>query len=147
MPRFLTAEWAAAFDAALRDVVLPDLGEDVGLAAADGSFTVAQQIHGGPEGDVTLLLTAEAGTLHLTLVDGTNEARTDATEDPARPSVTVILSYDDAVALSSGELAAAEAVTSGRVRVRGDLSVLAAGQAMLVAAQPHMKDLAAATTY
>jgi hypothetical protein len=139
VPRFLSPEWVNAFDAALQGVVLPDLGEDTGIAASDGRFTVAQNVHGGPDGEVTLLMTADAGSLRMALVDG------DST-DP-RPDVTIVVSYEDAAALSTGELRAADAITAGRIRVRGDLSVLAAGQAMLVAAQPHIQSLAANTTY
>ena len=139
MPRFLSPEWVNAFDAALQGVVLPDLGEDTGIAASDGRFTVAQNVHGGPDGEVTLLMTADAGSLRMALVDGDSS-------DP-RPDVTIVVSYEDAAALSTGELRAADAITAGRIRVRGDLSVLAAGQAMLVAAQPHIQSLAANTTY
>ncbi|HWF22489.1 MAG TPA: SCP2 sterol-binding domain-containing protein [Acidimicrobiales bacterium] len=140
MPRFLSSEWVDAFDAALSDVVLPDLGEDAGIAASGGRFTVAQNVHGGPDGEVTLLLTVDAGSLRMALVDAGNSSN-------PRPDVTIVVSYQDAAALSTGELRAADAITAGRIRVRGDLSVLAAGQAMLVAAQPHIQSLAAATTY
>ncbi|HEX4217006.1 MAG TPA: SCP2 sterol-binding domain-containing protein, partial [Acidimicrobiales bacterium] len=128
-----------AFDAALRAVVLPGPGEDAGIAAAGGRFTVAQNVQGGPGGEVTLIMTADAGSLRMTLVDGT--------QPDLRPDVTIVVSYEDAAALSTGELQAADAITAGRIRVRGDLSVLAAGQAMLVAAQPHLQSLAATTTY
>jgi hypothetical protein len=140
VPRFLSSEWVDAFDGALSGVVLPDLGEDAGIAASGGRFTVAQNVHGGPDGEVTLLLTVDAGSLRMALVDAGNSS------DP-RPDVTIVVSYQDAAALSTGELRAADAITAGRIRVRGDLSVLAAGQAMLVAAQPHIQSLAAATTY
>jgi hypothetical protein len=139
VPRFLSPEWVDAFDAALEGVVLPEPGEDSGIAASDGRFTVAQNVQGGPDGDITVLMTADAGSLHVALVDGPGP-------DP-RPNVTIVLSYQDAAALSTGELLAANAITAGRIRVRGDLSVLAAGQAMLVAAQPHIGSLAADTTY
>jgi hypothetical protein len=139
VPRFLSPEWVDAFDNALQGVVLPELGEDAGIAAADGQFTVAQQVHGGPDGEVTLLMTADAGSLRMAMVDGVGS--------DVRPDVTIVVSYEDAAALSTGELRAADAITAGRIRVRGDLSVLAAGQAMLVAAQPHIQSLAASTTY
>ena len=139
MPRFLSAEWIDAFDEALEDVVLPEPSADAGLAASSGRFAVAQHVQGGPEGDVTVLLTVDAGSLRVARVDG---------DDPEpRPDVTIVLSYEDAVALSTGELPAAEAIRAGRIKVRGDLSVLAAGQAMMVAAQPHIRELAAGTTY
>lgn len=139
MPRFLSSEWVEAFDNALQGVVLPELGEDVGIAASGGRFSVAQQVHGGPDGEVTLLMTVDAGSLSMALVDGAGA--------DLRPDVTIVVSYEDAAALSTGELRAADAITAGRIRVRGDLSVLAAGQAMLVAAQPHIQSLAAGTTY
>jgi putative sterol carrier protein len=96
-------------------------------------------VHGGPDGEVTLLMTVDAGSLSMALVDGAGA--------DLRPDVTIVVSYEDAAALSTGELRAADAITAGRIRVRGDLSVLAAGQAMLVAAQPHIQSLAAGTTY
>jgi SCP-2 sterol transfer family len=139
VPRFLSSEWVEAFDNALQGVVLPELGEDVGIAASGGRFSVAQQVHGGPDGEVTLLMAVDAGSLSMALVDGAGA--------DLRPDVTIVVSYEDASALSTGELRAADAITAGRIRVRGDLSVLAAGQAMLVAAQPHIQSLAAGTTY
>ena len=65
MPRFLTDEWVAAFNAALDGVALPAPGPDAGLAAADGHFTVAQEVRGAPDGDVRLLLHTDAGALAL----------------------------------------------------------------------------------
>jgi putative sterol carrier protein len=139
VPRFLSPEWVDAFDAALQGVVLPEPGDDAGIAAAAGRFTVAQIVHGGPDGEVTLVMTADAGSLRMTLANGTHPE--------TRADVTIVVAYEDAAALSTGELRAADAITAGRIRVRGDLSVLAAGQAMLVAAQPHIQSLAATTTY
>ena len=140
MPRFLTEAWAEALNAALDGASLPQPGPDAGLAAADGSFSVAQEVHGGPDGDVCLLLTAEAGTARLAV------APLDAT--PATPvDVTIVLAYEVAVALATGVLTPAEALTDGHVRVRGDLSVLVAGQALLVAARALTRVVDADTTY
>ena len=61
--------------------------------------------------------------------------------------MTIVISYDDAVAMSKGELAPAEALNAGRIRVRGDLSVLVAAQQMLVAARSSTQALVASTTY
>jgi hypothetical protein len=41
----------------------------------------------------------------------------------------------------------AEALNAGRIRVRGDLSVLVAAQQMLMAARSATRDLVASTTY
>ena len=140
MPRFLSPEWAAAFDAALAGVTVPPPGDDAGLAAADGRFTVVQEVRGVPDGDVTVVLRAADGSLHVSVEPGIGQAE-------AHGDVAIALTYEDAVLLSRGELAAAEALTAGRIRVRGDLSVLVAGQQMLAAAQPHVQALAADTTY
>ncbi len=139
MPRFLTPEWVAAVNAALDGVTLPEPGPEAGLAAADGRFTVAQEVRGTPDGDVRLVLRAAEGTIALEL------RPLDASEVPAE--VTIALGYEDAAALSAGRLSPAEALTAGRIRVRGDLSVLAAGQDLLAAAREHTRALDAATTY
>jgi len=140
VPQFLSPEWVAAFDAALAGVTVPGPGDDAGLAAIDGRFTVIQEVHGAPIGDVTVALTVSDGTLHLWRPEN-HQAGADAAD------VTISLSYEDAVALSKGELVAAEALTAGRVRVRGDLSVLVASQQMLASAQPYVQALTADTTY
>ncbi|MGH9097304.1 MAG: SCP2 sterol-binding domain-containing protein [Acidimicrobiales bacterium] len=137
---FLSPEWVAAFDAALDGVKVPGPGDDAGLAAIGGRFTVIQEVHGAPGGDLTLALTVSDGTLHLSRSPDLQVAG-DAAD------VAISLAYEDAVALSKGELVAAEALTAGRIRVRGDLSVLVASQQMLASAQPHVRALTADTTY
>ncbi|HEY5110049.1 MAG TPA: SCP2 sterol-binding domain-containing protein [Acidimicrobiales bacterium] len=138
MPRFLTPEWVTGFNAALEGVALPAPGPEAGLAAADGRFTVAQEVRGTPDGDVRLLLRTESGALALEV--GPLGSGGDA-------DVTIALGYDDAAALATGALSRAEALNAGRIRVRGDLSVLAAGQELLVAAREHTRALDADTTY
>ena len=114
MPRFLTPEWVAGFNAALEGVVLPAPGPDVGLAASDGRFVVAEEIRDTPDGDVRLVLRTADGALSLEV--GPLTADTDPVAD-----VTIALGYEDAAALSTGTLSPAEALTGGRIRVRGDL--------------------------
>jgi putative sterol carrier protein len=48
--------------------------------------------------------------------------------------VTIVVDYPDALAIARGELDAADALATGRVRVRGELAVLVAGQSVLNAA-------------
>jgi hypothetical protein len=141
VPRFLTAEWARGFNAALAGVVLPAPGPDAGLAASDGRFTVAQEVRGTPDGDVRLVLRTADGALTLDVQPLAPDDR--GTE----ADVTIALGYEDAAALSAGTLTPAEALTAGRIRVRGDLSVLAAGQELLSAARAHTRALDAGTTY
>ena len=61
--------------------------------------------------------------------------------------MTIVISYDGRRGHVEGELAAAEALNAGRIRVRGDLSVLVAAQQMLVAARSTTGALVASTTY
>lgn len=142
MPRFLTEAWIEAFNGALVGVRLPDPGPHAGLAAAEGRFTVAQEVRGAPDGDVCLVLRASEGSLALELgpIDLSTGAGADA-------DVTIALNYADAAALARGDLSAAEALNAGRIRVRGDLSVLAAGQELLLAARAHTRDVDADTTF
>jgi putative sterol carrier protein len=142
VPRFLTEDWVEAFNEALAGVLLPAPGPDTGLAAADGRFTVAQEVRGGPDGDVRLVLRAGDGTLVLEI--GPLEPADGPGPDA---EVTIALDYADAVALARGGLSPAEALNAGRIRVRGDLSVLAAGQELLRAAREHTRVLDAGTTY
>ena len=140
MPRFLTSEWVAAFNAALDGVVLPAPGPDAGLAASDGRYVVAQEVRGTPDGDVRLVLRTADGALSL-------EVGPLSADAAAGADVTIALDYEDAAALSTGALSPAEALTGGRIRVRGDLSVLSAGQELLSAAREHTRALDAGTTY
>lgn len=136
MPRFLTAEWTERFNQLLSGVQLTPPGADAGLRAQSGRFVVAEQILDHPDGPLTLLVTAGDGTLHL------DRARSDEGAD-----VTIALTYADARSLSAGTLRAGDALVEGRVRVRGDLGVLASGIDMLAEAQRHVAALQAETTY
>ena len=49
--------------------------------------------------------------------------------------------------MSKGEMAPAEALNAGKIRARGDLSVLAASQSMLEAARAFTAPVIASTTY
>jgi len=125
VPRFFSPEWVAAFNDAVAEVALPAPVDDATLAARDGSFTVAQVVRGGPAGDVATTLVVSPDRVEL---------RSGADEDA---TVTVVIGWDDAVALSSsGRLSATAALAAGRIRVRGDLGVLVAGQAVLAALAP-----------
>jgi putative sterol carrier protein len=147
MARFLSPLWVEELNASLDGAVLPELAPDAGLAMADGTVTVVQEVHGTPDGDVRLVMRIEAGTIRLHVAGipaGTDEG---AGDDPGdAPDVTIALSYRDAAALSQGELTPAEALNAGRIRVRGDLSALAAGQQLLIAARSGAGELPP-TTY
>ena len=133
MARYLSPEWVQNFDAALGAL---DLSEAIAaaapgsLAAADGAFSVAQVVSGVPSDisagqEVRVVLTVAEGRAHLAFdpdgVSGTTTA-------------TIALGYADALALALGHLDPADALAAGRVRVRGDLAALVAGQEILAAA-------------
>jgi SCP-2 sterol transfer family len=141
MPPYLSPEWVQAFNDALAGLDLSDAVAAAGagsLTVAQGTFRVAQVVTGGPDGlaapgaaapdpngsTVRTVLTVEEGRLSLV-------------EDPAgaiASNVTMVLTYDDALAMARGALQPSDALAAGRVRVRGELSVLVAGQAVLNAA-------------
>ncbi|HXW38964.1 MAG TPA: SCP2 sterol-binding domain-containing protein [Acidimicrobiales bacterium] len=143
MPRFLTRTWVDSFNVSMAEVVWPAPAEEAGLVAQSGRFTVAEEVHGGPDGDVVLVLSVDDGTVRLFLAADLGELAGDVPE----PDVTIALGYEDAAAMARGELSPAEALTAGRVRVRGDLAVLIAGQEVLAEARRHTGALAAETTY
>lgn len=143
MARFLSPDWAEELNAALAREPGARPDPEGGLATIDGTFTVAQEVRGAPGGDVRVVLAVTDGVMRLS-VDGPDLAGDQAELDP---DVTVVISYDDAAALSKGELTPAEALIAGRIRVRGDLSVLVASQQMLAAAHAGAADLLSPTTY
>ena len=133
MPRYLTPEWVESFDAALGALDLTDAVAAAGvgsLAAADGRFSVVQVVTGVPE-DVQ----AGGGEVHLVLTVAEGRARLGL--DPAGSvggTATIVLGYAEALAMARGELDPADALAAGRVRVRGDLAALVAGQDVLAEA-------------
>jgi putative sterol carrier protein len=145
LARFLSPEWAEEFSAVLSGLAPP--GTDPDADAPNGPVTVVEEIHGTPDGDVRLVLRIEDGALGLQLEPGTVGA--DHPDAPAgtRPDVTITVSYEDAAAMSRGELSPAEALNAGRIRVRGDLSALVAAQHLLDAARSATRGLVASTTY
>jgi len=145
MARFLSPEWVGEQQAALEGVDLPDAGPDAGLAVSEGSVTVVQEVRGTPDGDVSLIMIIEAGTIRLDLATGAGGAGPDATG--RSPDVTIVLAYEDAAALSQGTLSPAEALNAGRIRVRGDLSALVTSQRLLNETRAGLGDRVPPTTY
>ncbi|HVX23293.1 MAG TPA: SCP2 sterol-binding domain-containing protein [Acidimicrobiales bacterium] len=139
MPVFYSPEWVAAFNAAVADLEVAE-GGGPSLAAADGQFRVEQVVHDGPSGaDLRVVLALADGQLAM--------ERPEPGAEVGPVNVTLSLSYADAAALSRGEVEPAALVATGRVRVRGDLAVLVAAQALLATAAAHLAELRAATTY
>lgn len=154
MPRFYSPEWAAAFNEAVADLDVQVAQSDASAPADPAPVRVVQEILDAPldlspdgegrvRGHLVVALVIEGGRLRLSL-GSPGDARA---ADEGDPDVTVVLSYADAVALSRGELDAARALGAGRIRVRGNLTVLLSVEEILGAAGTRMAGLQAATTY
>jgi hypothetical protein len=154
--RYLSPEWVRAFDDALGALDLSDAISAAAagsFAAADGTFTVAQLVSGVPSdlaedaGDARGA-GASAGhevRLVLSVTDGHAHMALDRDGAGVPATATIALEYADALALALGRLDPADALAAGRVRVRGDLAALVAGQEILAAAAsllgPALDDL------
>jgi hypothetical protein len=136
--RYLSPEWVASFDAALRGLDLTEALAAAGegsLAAADGAFSVAQVVTGVPGSDSDS--TESVVRTVFSVTDGAARLVLDPDEQ-VTATATIVLGYDAALAMARGQLDPADALAAGRVRVRGDLAALVAGQALLVAAAEQL---------
>jgi hypothetical protein len=156
MARYLSPDWVQSFDAALGALDLSDAVAAAGagsLAAADGAFSVVQIVTGVPaESGGEVVGDAVVGDAVVGDAAVTDEVRVVLTIDGGRarlaldPSgavagtATIVLGYPDALAMARGELDPADALAAGRVRVRGDLAALVAGQDVLAAAATRLGD-------
>ena len=145
MPRYLSPEWVREFDAAVSGHVLAEPDDATGLVGSSGTFTVCQVVTGAPDGDVVLVLRVEDGRMRLAL--GEPPAAGDDGDARADADVTVSLAYADAAALSAGDLPIGDALAAGRIRVRGDLSVLVDAQRLLARGRELVAGLGGRTTY
>ncbi len=137
--RIYSAEWVEAFNRAATPTAsdAADPTDPTAEAGADadadgrGDFRLVQVVDGAPQGTVRIGLESTDGRVVMTL---------DPPPHPA-PQVTLSLHYEDAEALSRGDIDPARLVATGRVKVRGDLSVLVAGQALLAEVAARVADL------
>lgn len=141
MPAFYSPEWVAAFNRAVEGLEDTETAAEHSVTASSGTYRVVQLLDDAPDGALAVTLTVEDGACRMEVAE-----RSGSGELPPA-NVTVTLSYADAAALSRGELDPAEALARGLIRVRGDLAVLVASQAVLTRAAGRLADLQAATTY
>jgi hypothetical protein len=133
MPPYLSPAWVQAFNAALAGLDLTDAIAQAGagsLTAAQGAFSVAQVVTDAPA-----MPGASGGIVRTVLNVGDGRIMLTPDPDETLPSnVTIVVAYVDALSIARGELDPADALAAGRVRVRGELAVLVAGQSVLNAA-------------
>ena len=148
MARYLSPDWVLSFDAALSALDLSDVVAAAAagsLAAADGTFSVVQVVTGVPTGGRAADAGGGAGAgvaeaevrVVLTVADGRARLALDPTGE-VTGTATIVLGYADAAAMARGELDPGDALAAGRVRVRGDLAALVAGQDVLAAAATRL---------
>jgi hypothetical protein len=141
MPRYLSPAWVQAFNAALSGLDLREAIAGAGagsLTAAQGTFRVAQVVTDAPDGVAPRGAPGDAAPAGLVrTVLSVDDGRLTLTLDPDETmtsNVTIVSTYADAMAIARGEVDPADALAAGSVRVRGELAVLVAGQAVLNAA-------------
>ena len=128
--RFLSPAWFDAVQAAL------DASDAVTDATGDTALRVLQVVTGGPDGDISYLVTAERGVVRI---------------GPAAPEVvadvTLAATWDTAVAIATGAMAPHDAFTTGRLVVRGDIDVLRAQAPALAGLSHAFDEVREETTY
>lgn len=139
MPRYLSPQWVQAFNTALEGLDLSDAITSAGegsVTASLGTFSVAQVVTDVPgETAVPGEINAPGDTVRTVLtVTGGRLSLAGDPDGVMAANATIVLAYDDALAIARGELDPASALAAGRVRVRGELAVLVAGQSVLAAA-------------
>ena len=127
--RYLSPDW---LDAA-REAVAAD--DALARALAGVTLTVEQAVDATPDGTVRWHVAVEDGKVAL------------APGPAARPDVRFTTTWDTAVAIARGDLAAQRAFVEGRLRVGGDLTVLIDHHRAVAAVDDALADLRAVTTY
>lgn len=127
MAGFLSEEWFAL----VHDIVSGS-GE-----AATGAPTVSvrHRVTGGPEGDIDYVV--RAGSDGYSVEPGA--------EGPV--DIEIVESYESAAAIGQGELTPADAFAAGRLRLEGDVALLADRQADFAALGDLLAPVRAVTTY
>ncbi|MGD0053989.1 MAG: SCP2 sterol-binding domain-containing protein [Acidimicrobiales bacterium] len=120
MAAFLSSEWFAQINQTL------GAAGTIPLEGTPSIFRVVIEFPDSP-GDV-----AHAMTLTMQ-----SEGASVSPGDHLAADALVTLSYDDALALTSGEFDSATALREGRVKVRGDINLIVPLLAWLAAAHPR----------
>lgn len=131
MPDLYSPSWIDSFNEAVAGIVI-EFDEGSTSSLQRRAVRMRQEVTGGPQGTFFVTMTVLDGRLRMAL------------DDSGTPGdVTVHLTFDDANTLNRGEMSPTELLASGRLRVRGDLSVLGAIQASLASASGALSGLSA----
>ena len=125
MLRFLSADWLRAFDEALR-------AAGVGGRFAANPIAIAQEVGGAADAvRYVVVLDGQGGRIdHDGIAD-----------------VTFVCDRDTAAGLAQGTMNAQRALTSGRLKIKGEVDRLAAASAALAGLGDVLADLRADTEF
>ncbi len=120
--QYLSDEWIAAADLAVRSIEAIDDSVSVGFIVTDG-----------PDGERSYTLRLGPDTVGISTHD--------------EPNVTLRLPWAVAVAIAKGEANAQRAVLDGQIRIGGDIRVLLGNAGSLGTIDDHLVDLRAITEF
>jgi hypothetical protein len=128
MARFLSSAW---FDEVARHSPRPANADDA------PNLVLRQVVNDSPDGDIAYHVVVESGAARIEPPG----------RDPGPADLTLTTTWETAVGIAQGKLAAQAALVEGRLRVKGNLAVIA-GQAAAIAGldavPPEVRDR---TTY
>ncbi len=129
MLRFLSADWLRAFDGALR------ADQGLGERFAANPIAIAQEV------------AIEGEMVRYVVVLDASGGRVEARNDRLQPDVTFVCDRETAVGLAQGTLNAQRALTSGRLKLRGEVDRLAAASSALAGLGDLLAGLRADTEF
>jgi hypothetical protein len=133
MARFLSEDWFALVRETLDRLGPADGAPDEASGAT--AVTVRHRVTGGPGGDVEYVVRVGRG-------------RFSVERDALGPvDIEILEPYDSAAAISQGRLTPAAAFAAGRLKITGDIALLAARQDDFAALGDLLAPVRAATTY
>jgi len=135
MARFLSEEWFALVRAAVAGAVEGPAPEPAATVAESGPVTVRHRVTGGPGGDVDYLVRAGAGRFSV-------EPGATGPVD-----IEIVETYESAAAISQGKLTPAAAFAAGRLRLEGEVAMLAECEDDFAALGHLLAPVRAVTTY
>lgn len=146
MARFLSAEWLDELGAVV--AAMPVREPDGPPAGA--SLALGQLVTGMPEGDVSYTIflgTARPAGAGARPDSPAGAGRTRVERGVEAAEVVLVESYETASALAAGELSASDALSAGRIKVRGHAGRLVESEELVTALGKALAGLRAATTY
>jgi hypothetical protein len=133
VPRFLSADWLRALD----DVLRAD--RDLGARFAATPITIAQEVTVVPSEVFRYVVVLDGA-------GGRVKSDTGAARE-IQADVTFVCDRDTAVGLAQGTMNAQRALTSGRLKLRGEVDRLAAASAALTGLGDLLAELRADTEF